>query len=404
MITEGREASGFGSNGICWEMPCRTLSDPEVQDEQKDIIGTLVLDLDGTLTRPGSDYAVDEKAIDVLGEFLSRGGNLIICTGATCGRIERTFLRPLYSKLDQSRGAVESEQLFQHVYVMPENGSALLLSKGVSVTESEPYFAWHRLHELHVPDKRLLREIINKELIPLYKGSEVVGDFTEGPSRREYILSFKGLKDAKKVQQYIEKEIVPGNPEVNWDKIRIKAARTTIDFVHADSGKTISVAWVLENVAGLGGPVIGFGDLGDEFAKVVPTVNVNNNRPNTFRERQMPAMELTGSWELMKPDSYVITGEGAEAKTRIRKTDKELPVLRDTKGEIIFAEETENGYLSLVDDLTGRPIEIKPLTYKENGEVIAVQDAGAGTAWMIQRLLVVGYFKKPSETLNTLPR
>lgn len=355
-----------------WEIPGRT---GERRGRQNGFWGTLVLDVDGTLTQPGRDYAIEGEAIKVLANFLTRGGSLIFCSGATRGRIERTILQPLFFNLERQQDTVAVNRLFKRVVIMPENGSAILLNRDVYFEENEVSYNWYRLHELHVPDKEVLRKVLEEELLPKYEGSYFAGDHPDDRLRRDYILSVKGLKNTWEIKKQIETEMTSRHKEIDWTRIAVKAARTTIDLVHGDSGKTFSVAWVLQEIAGLSGPVLGFGDLGDEFAKVVPTINVNQLRPNEFRLRGMPSLEMSGSWQLLNPDAYVVMGEKEETVIRDRLTDKILSVLRNEQGEVIFAAE-ENGFLQPTLNSSGRPVEIRPMTYEEDGQRVVVGDAG----------------------------
>lgn len=376
-----------------------------VEGRGRKVHGTLILDVDGTLTKPDDPYAIEEEATDVLASFLMDGGNLVFCTGATLGRTERTVLAPIYRKVKAAVDSEKADDLFKKVIVMPENGSALLLSKGVSIEENELKFDWFRIHELHVPNKVNLRSVIESDLIPLRPESYIGGDKPEDRGQRDYMLSWKNVCDlviprgskqlsTRELIALINRGVIPNHPEVDWGKISMKPARTTIDFVHADSGKTISVRWMFEEIAGLGGPVIGFGDLGDEFASVVPTINVNKKKPNEFRMKDdLPAMDLQ-RWSLLEQDHFVKTGEGPKAMVRSTITDREILVLRDHNGEIIFAKKEENGLLSPVTAQEGCPIETKPVTYQKDGKTLEVEDAGKGTAWMVKRLIEIGYFNK----------
>lgn len=387
MAKKEREAK-VNDQAFVWEIPWRP---NERREEQSDIWGTLVLDVDGTLTRPGRAYAIEGEAIEVLANFLTRGGSLIFCSGATQERIERSILQPLFFNLEEQQDTTAVNELFKRVVTMPENGSAILLYRGVYFKENEVCYNWYRLHELHVPNKEALRKALEKELLPKYEGSYFAGDHPDDRLKRDYILSVKDLKNTWEIKKWIESKMARRHKKINWKRIAVKAARTTIDLVHADSGKTFSVAWVLQEIAGLSGPVLGFGDLGDEFAKVIPTINVNQEKPNEFRLRGMPAMELTGDWRLLKAGDYVLTGQGASAIVRDRETGEPLTVLRDERGEIIFAGQ-ENDYLQPVFNSLGHPVEIWPLTYEKKGQRVAVGDAGVGTAWIIRRLMAAGYF------------
>lgn len=381
-----------------------------IEGRGRQIHGTLILDVDGTLTKPDDPYDIEEEAIDVLVNFLKGGGNLVFCTGATLGRIERTVLTPIYRKIKMAVGPEKANNLFENVIVMPENGSALLLNKEVSIEENELEFRWFRIHELHVPNKMKLRRVIEDDLMHLRTESYIGGDKPDDRGQRDYMLSWKNVCDlvspqgsqqstTRELVELINREVVPRHPEIDWKKISMKPARTTIDFVHADSGKTISVRWMLEEIAGLEGSVIGFGDLGDEFASVIPTINVNKKKPNEFRMRDFPTMDLQ-RWNLLEQNHFVMTGEGPKTMVRSALNDKEIPVLRDRNGEIIFATENENGLLSPVTAQGGCPIEIKPVTYLENGKTLEVEDAGKGSAWMIRRLIEVGYFNASARSVS----
>lgn len=388
-MSNERERISDSSPQFLWQIPFPSI---DRRGRVGDIQGTLFLDVDGTLTRPGSMYAVDTEAIKVLAEFTNRGGKCIFNTGAIVGRLERTVFTQLFNALDEKNSMPTAIKIFQdHIIAMPENGSAVLLNAGVEVVENELYYKWHTLHPLHVPDKRLLRGVIETELVPQYRNSMVIGDQPGDLNPRQYILSWKGLSHTLELVQMIKQEVIPKHPEIHWQDIALKAARTTIDFVHASSGKRFSSGWILREFGSLQGPVLGFGDLGDEFAEVVPTINVNQLRPNEFRRRGMPAMELT-RWELLNKNDFIITGQRENAKVRDKQTDTEKHVLRDERGEIIYGKKSDHGYLVSTSENEGYPIEIKPSTYKDNGQTKPVEDAGKGTAWMIRRLMEIGYF------------
>lgn len=387
------EKACFNRQNFTWEIAGKP---GERRDKSCDIYGTLFLDVDGTLTRPGSNYAIDSEAIGVLTDFVDRGGICVFNTGATLGRLERTVLNPIFNNLDQIYNNTQTvARIFRdRIIAMPENGSATLLNTGVEVVENELYFLWHVLHALHVPDKERLREIFEKELVPLYKNSLVIGDHPGDMNPRQYILSWKGVTNTVELVDEIKQKIAPMHPEINWDKTDFKAARTTIDAIHADSGKQASSEWMLREIGSLDGPVLGFGDLGDEFGKVIPTINVNQVKPNEFRRRGVPAIELT-RWYPLFENLYVITGTGKNAKVRHIDTDVEINVLRDEKGEIIYAATNENGLLAATANGTGYPVEIKPAIHTDaKGKQQNVQDAGKGTAWILRRLMDKGYFNK----------
>jgi hypothetical protein len=382
------------------QQPIERISRSDIQWEIKskgptshegDIHGVLFLDVDGTLTRSGSMYAIDEEPLDVITQFIHRGGTTIFNTGATLGRLERTVFNPIFCRLDGLTSVETAKKKFQErVIAAPENGSAVCLNTDVRIVENELNFRWQVLHALEVPTKRQLRDVIQNELVPLFESSLVVGNAPGDENPRKYILSWKGITDTLKQVDMIQKKIIPNHSEVDWAHIAMKAARTTIDFVHSDSGKKNSTEWMLQEFGSLEGPVLGFGDLGDEFAKVIPTVNVNRNKPNEFRRRGMPAMELN-RWKILDKDGYAVLGEGKDAIVRNKTTDEEIQVLRNDAFEIIYADQSERGTIVPNVDGGGYPVEIKPfygriMPSSYNG------DAGKGTALLLRELMDRGYF------------
>lgn len=346
------------------------------------ICGTLILDLDGTLTLPGKNYAIDKRAILAVSEFVLRGGICALNTGATKERSERSFFNPLFCLLDEQCNFDEAVKIFSNrIWLLPENGSSVLKSSGVTVMENELWFTWDETNPLHVPDKEKLRYLIESDLVPRISESFVVGDRPGEIGRRNYILSWKGLKETPKLIDMIKSEIIPKTLNIDWEKIQMKAARTTIDFINSDSGKEQSTRIFLSKI-GFNGPIVGFGDLGDEFGKVqgVTTFNVNTEKPNSFRTRDVSSLEVT-DWQsvdvsecLIKDDDEVIF------------RGKKVEVLRDKNDEIIFAKTNEKGYL--VPDISGKQPEkiiiSKPLT----------SGAGEATAEILEGLMRVGYFDK----------
>ena len=356
-----------------------------------DIHGVLFLDVDGTLTRPGSMYAIDNEPLDVISEFVQRGGVCIFNTGATLGRLERTVFNPLFCRLDESTSVEVAKKMFEErIIAAPENGSAVCLNTDVRIVENELNFRWQVLHSLEVPTKKALREVIQHDLVPLFENSIVVGDAWDDDNPRQYILSWKGITETLKQVSMIQETIIPNHPEVDWKHISMKAARKTIDFVHSDTGKKNSTEWMLQELGSLEGPVLGFGDLGDEFAKGVPTINVNRNKPNEFRKRGMPAMELN-RWKLLDEDGYAVLGAGKDAVVRSRDTDKEIQVLRNGDFEIIYAHQSEQGHLVPNLNDGGYPVEIQPFC-GPNKPASYNGDAGKGTALILRELMDRGYF------------
>lgn len=375
-----------------------------------EIEGVLVLDVDGTLTVPGKVYAVDPRAIKEVANFVYRGGSVIICTGATQGRLERTVLVPLVSELESLDQSSEGAEFLKRVYLMPENGAVFLKSDGIKVVENEIHFDWEAICARDLPEKRRLVHFLKTVIAPQYKGSFILDNTCpEEKFRRHYIVSFKGLAEGtpreiieaiKQVRSELDPASFHGG--IPWEKIEMKAARTTIDFVNLEANKDSAIFWALNNLGSLRGPVIGIGDLGDEFAKIVLTINVNQKRPNEFRLRGMPSVDLNGGYELLGRKGWTIVGQGKGRKVLDVETGREIEVLRDEEGKIVFGRNVGrqspagNPVIQpCTEDGGGRPLKLLP--FVPPGAIKPLEDAGAGAAWIIRRLMEVGYFKPISK-------
>lgn len=347
-----------------------------------EIFGMAFFDLDGTLTTPGSKYALDKRTLSSVSEFIFRGGICVLNTGATKERSERTFMNPIFCLLDEMSGFDEASKIFaDRVWLLPENGSAILKSKEVAIVENELWFNWDEQDTCHVPCKKELRQLIEQKLIPKVFGSFIIGDQPGEIGRRNYILSWKGLKSVPELIKMIKDEIIPITPEIDWSNIEMKAARTTIDFINARSGKELSTKKLLEMLK-FSGPIIGFGDLGDEFGKVpgVLTFNVNTEKPNSFRMARVPSLELT-NWVTVDSDKCSLSSKG-----EVFFNGEKVEVLRDRNGNIIWSKIDNDGHT--IPDISGNQkdklIVSTPLT----------RGAGEATAEMLERLMEVGYFDK----------
>jgi hypothetical protein len=169
----------------------------------------------------------------------------------------------------------------------------------------------------------------------------------------------------------IKTDIIPNNNDFDWQRIEMKAARTTIDFINAESGKEQSTRVFLSKL-NEPGPIVGFGDLGDEFASVpgVLTFNVNAEKPNSFRRVGLPSLEVT-NWKvkneqdcLAEDMNNILCGNGGKKlRVRLNENGDLVPTESDAEGKIILAESLTRG-------------------------------AGEATAEILERLMDVGYFRR----------
>ena len=377
-----------------------------------EVEGVMVLDVDGSLTVPGKSHEVDARAIMEVANFIYSGGSVIICTGATQGRLERTVLVPLISDLEYLDQSSDGAEFLKRVYMMPENGAVFLKSDGLKVIENEIHFDWEPICPRDLPAKREVVDFLRTYVVPSFPGSFILDDTCpEDKFRRRYIVSLKGLEEGsprdviRKINDIRErcKHTFPVSLRgIPWDRIDLKAARTTVDFVNIDANKNFAIAWALNNLASLRGPVVGIGDLGDEFARWILTFNVNQKRPNEFRLRGMPAVDLNRGYKLLKRNGWVVVGEGKNSRVLDVQTAKEIQVVRGEDGEIVFAgcaDRTAAGrekIQPLSRKKGGCPMRIVPFEPESDGKPI--EDAGGGAAWIIRRLIEVGYFDPVSKS------
>lgn len=125
------------------------------------------------------------------------------------------------------------------------------------------------------------------------------------------------------------------------------------------------------------GPIVAFGDLGDEFGKVpgVLTFNVNEVDPNSFRKRNVAAVEAYNWKEVPFAESSI------NNRKEVFFRGEKVEVIRDKSGQIIRGKKNKSGYLEL--DNTGPTIlAAMPIT----------RGGGEATAEILERLVDVGYF------------
>lgn len=344
-------------SGLPYERPTRV--------DKGNIYGMVLLDADGTITVPGSRYLIDKRTLGVVTEFVYRGGICAVNTGATKERIERTFANPVFCSLDEMFGFDKAREIFKNgIYLLPENGSTILKPKEISIVENKLWLNWDEYAPLHVANKDQLRHLLEEVVVPMIPNSFVLGDRPGEIGRRNYILSLKGLKNVPELIERINSEIIPNHPELDWSQIGMKGARTTIDFINKNSGKEPSTRKLLE-MTGFIGPIVGFRDLGDEFAKVpgILTFNVNEKDPNSFRRRGLASLE-TYNWREMPISDISVSNN--EVFFRGEKYE----VVRDKNGKIVESK--------------GNVIAALPMT----------RGAGEATAEILERLMDVGYFNR----------
>lgn len=258
-------------------IPSQTLA--EKSPCQKKYGGLLVLDINGTLTLPKDNEQTDPLVLPVLAEYITGGGTIAFCSLSTMVRIGKTVLFPLLYQLSTP---FEPSKII----VLPENGSAILRLSNYCFESNKVVCDWQRSEELPVPDKEQLQQYIIEKLIPKFGGSLA--------DNRQYILSWKGFRNSQataKMKRVLEAEYCPLAKDISWGQIMIRPSTTTLDFIHVKANKAEAVRRLLSQLEEIE-PVLGFGDHGDDFGKVVPTFNVRPGLIDYFALKGIPSMDI----------------------------------------------------------------------------------------------------------------
>ncbi|OGJ38612.1 MAG: hypothetical protein A2182_02750 [Candidatus Pacebacteria bacterium RIFOXYA1_FULL_38_18] len=243
----------------------------ELSPEYKQSKGTLVLDIDGTLTDPNNQYKIYQPLIETLSSFINNGGSIVISSGGTFNRINYSLILPISQN-------VENISLFKNsFFIIPEYGSAIY-----EFSEQK----WVPLLEFDLPNKNRVRNIL-KKFTQLNQNSFIAGPSSQDRIFRQYSLGLKGLENPIKTKNYFIEKIIPKYPEIDWNNISLRVESSTIDFCHVKARKDTSLYYLLKLNPYLAKKIYGFGDNADEFAYVVPTFDVKRGE-SEFEEKLMP--------------------------------------------------------------------------------------------------------------------
>jgi len=278
---------------------------------------------------------------------------------------------------------VANQIMKERVFVIPEAGSAALMINDIRDVLGEFQFNYFSLFQSPVPTKDKIRKLINNlRQREGYRETYIGGDLPHDIEEREYMISWRNLQHPDKAREEIlrirderEKSHAPHEggidwenvKEIDWDNIWVRAARTTVDFLHKDAQKHTALLRFLEVYKNFKGPVLGFSDWGDAFAQIVPTINVNPQNPNIFRITEvsynvggkevtttLTSMDYNSRWRLMEEGEYDIHGRGENAKVFRDKTLEEVRVVR-TQGNRIFLAK-DHGDKAIIITPSGDPI------------------------------------------------
>jgi hypothetical protein len=339
---------------------------------EKRISGVAVLDLDGTLTTGLLDHKPDKAALSVVTKFVEEGGQIILDSGATRGRMERTYLAPIIANLEDMNYSQEvlTQIMKERVFLIPEAGSAVLAINNMSMNLGEWQFSYFPFFQAPCPSKDGIRKLLNRLIAsPEYRETYIAGDYPNDQEDREYMMSWRKLQDPHKARKLIldiREGKIPIPPsqrgegdlfdpsQIDWDNIEVREARTTVDFLHKDAQKHIALSRFMQAYKGLKGPIIGFSDWGDAFAKIVPTINVNPQNPNIFRQLNLASMDYNSRWRLMDEGEYDIHGHGTDAVVYRDNTVEEVKVIRAINNEILLAKDDGDKKVVITD--RGSPI------------------------------------------------
>ena len=254
------------------------------------ISGIAVVDIDGTLDN-GKGRMV-EQAILALRQFRDLGGKIIVSTSRSFSN-SRSVLASL------SRPTVEGLAIpFPHpcLYAGLDRGALGVEVK--TVADDDDSFEYLEMFRHVVPSWQAVQEFLgqNEHRFPGYEARESKPDpvkmvlkTSDDPSDPDTGVRTKGVFD--------EVLALRGDyPDIAWDGIRIEATRTAVLFTSIQAGKDKSVSELIRRLReqGVQGPAVGFGDSQDEFASVVPTINVNAEDEHAFDGFSVLGDEIPG--------------------------------------------------------------------------------------------------------------
>ena len=216
-----------------------------------------VFDIDGTLDN-GDKGQIYEPLFPLMARWLARNADLIFCTNRSRGWVYDEVLSPLISHFPQTPTG--------RIFTACEQGaivSQLFPSGDLPIWRFEDWGAWPLEH----------RREIEVALLQAVRRDELRGQLRTG-------LRYQVCLELSAPCQ--------GNPLL-WlpqhisRRVRMVQTRSTLTFLNRDAGKETAMRYLLERFPDLReGKIIGFGDDGDEFARVVPTLDVDRRDRKTF--------------------------------------------------------------------------------------------------------------------------
>lgn len=243
--------------------------------------GIIVVDIDGTLD--DEEGNLNEDALFTLRLLRDLGVTIVLSTSRS-----RDNTTEVLSRLSQPVLPDEARTNWEpRLYACVDRGA---IGLEVTETRSGGSFTVREIFRHVIPSSKLLYNFL--------RGKQAQGDLPNHPLRDEETDPVKMVLKTKlppadaetsrltdeALQRVKAMESEAGAAGIPWDQIRIEATRTAVVITSMEAGKDVSTGKILRilRAQGVKGPAAGLGDKQDEFASVVPTINVNAEKKDAF--------------------------------------------------------------------------------------------------------------------------
>jgi hydroxymethylpyrimidine pyrophosphatase-like HAD family hydrolase len=229
-------------------------------------------DIDGTLDN-GTKGEMHPEILGLLATWICRGANLIFVTNRPRMWVAQKLLVPLGKELPRNPAG--------RVWALCEQG-CIVSSVSLRVR------AMLQFRDLTVFTLgKQLQKSIKVAFETAFSKGQIHGCFRQG---LEHQVCVENVSYCRSGSPY---QILPANIR---PKVRLISTRSTISVIPRDAGKAVAVRYILRSFPEIDtGYKLGFGDDGDEFASVVPVIDVDRYQRHTFEKKGLPA---TPSYDL----------------------------------------------------------------------------------------------------------
>ena len=264
------------------------------------ISGGFVLDVDGTLNDPSITKEDDPEWLELVpdalafpADVLKRGGGVIISTTRRLSKIGDVIEGVLGEIAKLPTGGVYDsfDDACSRLLIGAQRGAEEVSLKGV--TDSARGFQWEYdvLERFPVAHPKRVYDLLVGVRHTCPTGHDIsrvdeMLNFKAGQEPVKITYKNRGNAESSQVQDATAtafdrvKDAVAADDVLCNAPIRVERTRSAVVIVSADAGKDKSVLRLLSHMRtkGIAGRWVGFGDKEDEFASIVPTINVSASK------------------------------------------------------------------------------------------------------------------------------